>query len=512
MRGFVLILLPLSLCAHGQTASQLRYVFPQDGSVFSNTAGALPDKGTLMSLQFEDGVPFGLMRTDENGTVLWAKRYALQSGLIVTQQAVGSWGGGSLFSLANTWDNAVSRLLLTRTDLTGVPIWTYQYDLGDGTYDYERVGAVATTDDALLINATRENHVDLLKVDLSGNVLWSQRMNTTADGVSYCNLKQCIATPDGGAACTGWSFGKLSVVRLLGDGTIEWSRSFSNGGLFGASIAAAPDGSFVVGGTMDDGSGLVLNVDAEGDQLWARSYHAPPGQSLYFRSVAVDPQGEIVLNSLAAPWVSLPGMYYFVHTDPQGVVLDHWRIFSYEMDPIHNAFITFEEGQFTAWFSSEEIFGSPYWANINWWHGPVEEPDMCQWGAVTIADELLPSFTVTEDVSLMTDMVEPTSLAISVADVEVQVVDLCTGLPTAISEDEPVDGYRCLMVRSGEEVFLPGGITAERVCVLDAAGRTVLDRQDAHSFSTAGWSTGIYTLHIEAAIARERSVLRLAVD
>lgn len=220
MRTRSLFVIVLVGTAAAQAPFHIRYDWPGADVALSRSAAPMVDGGAIIGLQLGPGERLGLLRTAEDGTPQWAKRYTSVPEIPAWFYSVGPWDPAGLFLMGMIGEAPYNDVLIVRTDPSGAPVWTNRYDIGPAAFDYERLGAVATTDGGLMVYASRETEVDLFKVGTDGQVLWSQHLNLSADGTTYCGIAACAADAEGGAVCTGFTYGAAYAIHLDIDGEV----------------------------------------------------------------------------------------------------------------------------------------------------------------------------------------------------------------------------------------------------------------------------------------------------
>jgi len=160
---------------------------------------------------------------------------------VVTDAVV--FGNGSAIFLVNSESfgaaNAGSRLISLPPE--GGCDWT-QPITGTGQ------ALARTSDNHLMIVGQFQGHSYLVKVDDSGQLLWSETY-----GVNCTNFVFAVeATDDGGAVATGHTFScetpaGLLIFRVDADGNLLWSKVFGQTFNTGVSIHGTSDGGYIVG-------------------------------------------------------------------------------------------------------------------------------------------------------------------------------------------------------------------------------------------------------------------------
>jgi len=162
----------------------------------------------------------------------------------------------------------------------------------------------------------------LVKTDANGDTMWARSYGTS--NYDYCQY--AIQTNDGGYMMVGTSSGadwNIYLVKADANGDTLWTRTY--GGAFddeANSVEQLPSGTYMVAGyTNSFGAGnydyFLMNLDANGDILWANAYGTLADELGYFVQRTND-KGYIVSGAAAATNASLDG--YCIKTDSTGAV------------------------------------------------------------------------------------------------------------------------------------------------------------------------------------------------
>jgi hypothetical protein len=215
-----------------------------------------------------------LLRVDDNGALLWARRIDDAGGLGPSRTVATADGG---FLVAGTRDITSSAdFFAIRFDADGEVVWANTYGGTDGDAAY---AAVATSDGGfLLVGETSSFGVTftgtwLVKLDAGGDVEWQRVLD---DGGNFWGTI-AVESPMGGYLVGGYTGSDGLLVRLTAGGATSWARYVDTGADYDALVAGAayPDGSFGLVGQTADGIGdqdiWVLRVNDEGNVLWSRA-------------------------------------------------------------------------------------------------------------------------------------------------------------------------------------------------------------------------------------------------
>ena len=235
----------------------------------------------------------------------WQRCYggsAFEEGHAVVQTSDGGYAiAGARENGANGWDYFV-----VKVDASGNPEWQRMY----GGTDEDKAYALRQTPDGgyIVTGYSRSNNGDVsgnngqadcwvVKLDAGGDIEWQRSFGGPGFDAGY----DVILTVDAGYLITAWTDqagGDVSehngsidfwIVKLYGDGSIEWERSFGGSGadLVRSAVVTSDGGYLIVGATesadghvtdpMGDWDMWVLKLDGAGDLQWQRTYGGSDG-------------------------------------------------------------------------------------------------------------------------------------------------------------------------------------------------------------------------------------------
>jgi hypothetical protein len=177
--------------------------------------------------------------------------------------------------------------IVTRLAPDGGVMWRREYLLppADKASDHQPVvSVVQTADGGFVVTAESGKGYDILvmRLDADGRIVWSKSYGTGGSEVVYAVRE----TSDGGLVLAGVQTpvydgkGQLLVIRLESTGGIVWQKAFGGDGYFhayGTAVATTRDGGFVIsGGTLPVGvanwPALVVKLNGDGAIEWQKSY------------------------------------------------------------------------------------------------------------------------------------------------------------------------------------------------------------------------------------------------
>lgn len=229
-----------------------------------------------------------ILRLDKNGTVKWQKTYGGSRWDEV--EALTLAPNGDIIAAGRTdsfsaW-NALAWIL--RLDSNGNVEWQRWYGRQEAEdYAVEDIEAatVAPDGDIIAVGYTRAltkggvGDVWVARLDPQGNIEWQRIYGGQNDEVGWA----VAVTPNGdiivvgGTASFGAGYWDFWVLCLDPDGNVKWGKAYGKEGFDEAhSIAIAPDGGIIVGGTSEREGGFndatILKLDGNGNIKWTKAF------------------------------------------------------------------------------------------------------------------------------------------------------------------------------------------------------------------------------------------------
>lgn len=212
---------------------------------------------------------FFLLKIREDGTEEWVRTYG---------RAHREWpygmlplsGGDLLMYGFTTANDGARQRYAVRTTPMGDTLW--EYIAGEEREELV-LDAIETADGDLVLCLCIDEDGGLVKLDATGNVIWSTRF-----ALPGWQFPSCIApVEDGGFLLAGFSMSESPrrqadtwLVRCTAEGELLWDTTFGDPASddYAQSILPLSDGAYLIGGL---GNGMPLSlVDDEGAVLWSR--------------------------------------------------------------------------------------------------------------------------------------------------------------------------------------------------------------------------------------------------
>jgi hypothetical protein len=232
------------------------------------------------------------------GNQVWmVTAYSLFPGsVLVALQATADGGcvvaGTTVIPDITTYSNV--NIWVIKLDANGSVQWQNTY--GGLNYNTEARGITTTADGGYALTGTIQSqgsgiHWLVLKLDHFGNVMWQKAVGY--DG--YYNYPASIhATPDGGYILCGSAgynaaeprTGSQVMLKLDGEGNVQWQKSCGEINDKIKSIISSPDGGYIATGTYITLDSMktevwVFKVNAQGAIQWSKTYGGSNGQGGY---------------------------------------------------------------------------------------------------------------------------------------------------------------------------------------------------------------------------------------
>lgn len=271
---------------------------------------------------------FGLFSSPAFGDS-WARAYGSTD--YEQASAVEQTADGGYIIAGVTWSFGAGNddAWIVKTDQNG----TVQWQKAFGGSDFDEFRAIQQTADGGFITAgvtgsfgAGSGDAWVIKLDAAGSVQWQK----TFGGSGYDEAHSIRKTADGGYVIAGKtsSFGAGGedawVLKLAGDGTVQWQKAVGGGLADSAkSIRETSDGGFVTAGvTWSSGAGgeaLIVKLDSGGTVQWQKTY----GGSGYdeFNSIQQAGDGGLIAAGMTGSFGAGNGDLWVVRFDATGNVL-----------------------------------------------------------------------------------------------------------------------------------------------------------------------------------------------
>lgn len=288
----------------------------------------------------EQGECGWLTKTDADGKEIWSHAFRTGGGGEIRAAQSAGDGGYILCGLADTFGGQGWDAWVVRTDSEGNGIWSRTF----GGPGYDAALSVQPTADGGFIVAGQtssfgagETDIWLLKVDAQGNETWSR----TFGGADEECPGSVRPTPDGGYVVAGYSDsfgagsgdipgipGDIWLVKTDANGNRTWDRTFGDAWPDQAyDVRPTTDGGYVIAGTgsvmidpetpsASDSDAWLIKTDAEGNELWFRTFGGPESESAF--SVELADDGGYILAGKTESYGAGGSDAWLIKTDADG--------------------------------------------------------------------------------------------------------------------------------------------------------------------------------------------------
>jgi hypothetical protein len=236
------------------------------------------------------GYDIFLIKTDENGNIVWTKTYGGAGGDFSYFVQQTSDGGYIVAGGTNSFGAGGLDIFLIKTYADGNIIWAKTYR-GTGD-DWAR--SVHQTSDGGYILAGATNSfgaggydILLIKTDANGNIIWTK----TYGGTNYEDAYFVQQTSDGGYIVAGvtnsFGVGDIFLIKTDANGNIIWTKTYGGTNYdYAYSVQQTSDGGYIVAGyTSSFGAGdydiFLIKTDANGNIIWTKTYRGTDDEQAY---------------------------------------------------------------------------------------------------------------------------------------------------------------------------------------------------------------------------------------
>jgi hypothetical protein len=224
-----------------------------------------------------------LVKADENGEEIWSRTYGGTEDEMAGSVERTRDGGFILAGTTRSFGSGKRDVYVVRTNSHGDQLWDKRH--GSEAHDVA-YGVKETMDGGYVIVGATEGSdsgtwdVYLIRIDAQGEALWHRAWGDGGYEVGYSVME----TADLGFFVSGYKdpFGSdkwdAYLIRTDEEGKTLWSATYGGEGNDRAdALQQTADGSLIIAGSTDgSGSGgwdmYLLRTDAEGNELWSRTY------------------------------------------------------------------------------------------------------------------------------------------------------------------------------------------------------------------------------------------------
>jgi len=181
----------------------------------------------------------------------------------------------------------------------------------------------------ILFNEQTNSHINLAKLDLSGNPLWHYRLADTVSTGYSMSLDSLNNIYISGSRNDAVFSPRALILKINKDGNQKWKKEGSSGNdreVVYSKIIAGSDNEIYVLGDKTEGFNRVMKIekiDSNGNQAWAEFLRIPRDGALRSKALELDRSGNIFYAAAFIPVITdnpevFNSGYYFGRFSPQG--------------------------------------------------------------------------------------------------------------------------------------------------------------------------------------------------
>lgn len=246
-----------------------------------------------------------MLKVSAHGLIVWQNGFGYDKNDRGNSIIATNTGGYLLTGLANRYTSNGSDIYIVKTDQNGTLLWEKTIHLNN--YD-EGIAAIPASDNGYILagvtgsEQTGDFDIYTAKINEQGDIVWEQ----TYGGESLDWVRAIIAAPDGGYLLCGHTFsygvgsGDIYLIKINESGEFVWQKTYGGAGYdYGSSIIEADDGGyFISGATGSEGAGnsdaYIIRIDDAGNQNYSATFGGN-GNDEAFDILAL-PGNEIILT------------------------------------------------------------------------------------------------------------------------------------------------------------------------------------------------------------------------
>ena len=287
--------------------------------------------GETSSYGSAGSIDIWLVKTDDNGHRLWAKSFggaSFESAFCVLQS---NDGGFVIAGNTGSYGAGGSDLWIIKANSSGTEEWNKTY----GGLDHDYGTSIQHTSDGgfIILGSTRSLgagglDIYLIKIDSSGNLIWSKTFGGTDDDYGAC-VQQ---TSDGGFIIRGdtSSYGSGNsdfwIIKTDSSGNEEWNNTFGgtdNDWGYSSTIQQTTEGGYITTGeTYSYGAGVsdvwLIKINNIGNEEWSVTFGGANDD--YGSSVQQTNDGGYIVTGATWSFGEGTGDVWLIKTDENGEI------------------------------------------------------------------------------------------------------------------------------------------------------------------------------------------------
>lgn len=289
------------------------------------------DGGFMLAGYMSDQVlgcnDFKLVKTDANGTTLWSHLYLATMDAMNISIIQTSDNGYLVAGTTDSTDTSPSQnydFKIVKVDANGTYQWSKTYG-GTGMNDDEKINAIYQCSDlGYVLLGEKNNDIYLIKTDELGNTIWSKTFGGTGSDTGN-SIKQAADGSylvAGGTMSSGQGLNDVYLLKIDGSGNEIWSKTYGTAAselAFSLQITSTDEYllSGPIAGSSNSEDILLLKTATDGTLIWANTF----GGSGQDRGLSMDltqENGAIIAGYSSS--FGIGGMdIYLIKTDANGM-------------------------------------------------------------------------------------------------------------------------------------------------------------------------------------------------
>lgn len=279
-----------------------------------------------------------LMKVTAAGNISWIKTFGVPEQFEMGRKVIVTEDGGYLV-IGNTFSKGAgnSDMYLIKTDREGNLLWDKTYGTAGGEDGFDILAT--DNGYYLLGNMvdvqTTYNDFFLVRTDLQGNMQWNRKYGTDTEDIAETIIQLSDGSLVlGGYTRSGVDFVDIYLINVAGDGVMRWEKRFdgpetdlASGDVVGG-MKPTPDGGLIVAGTQSvnallgfSGRAWLIKLSGNGTMQWQRTFGELGGVDARGEAVEVLEDGYLMVGTKLRLQET---DYYLVRTDLQGnLVWEH---------------------------------------------------------------------------------------------------------------------------------------------------------------------------------------------